>query len=221
MADTGRTVFADGLWSSDFWAAGLWAANEAVAVPNVVGQTQTAGTATLQGAGFTVAVVTAYSSTVAAGLIISQVPAGGASAVAGSIVTITVSLGVRADGAGKRTTLHVRRNLYVEIDGQQFPVESAQHAQALLERAAELAQQSAQAKAAKVVNAAQVTPQKAVQQIEVAAPEIKTNAPVRLKPYRDRIEQAYRAAAVEAEIRLRLAYEQMIDDEEAAMLLLS
>lgn len=29
MADTGRTVFADGLWADDFWAVGLWASDAA------------------------------------------------------------------------------------------------------------------------------------------------------------------------------------------------
>lgn len=93
MADTGRTVWADGLWADDFWAAGLWATDEAVTVPDVVGETQAAGTATLEGDGFVVAVETAYSSVVAAGLIISQSPIGGSSAAPGSTVTITVSLG--------------------------------------------------------------------------------------------------------------------------------
>lgn len=93
MADTGRTVFADGLWADGFWAAGLWAADAPVSVPDVVGLTQAAGTASIQGAGLVVAVATAYSSTVPAGTIISQVPTGGASAALGSTVTITVSLG--------------------------------------------------------------------------------------------------------------------------------
>lgn len=64
-----------------------------VEVPDVVGETQAAGTATLEGAGFTVAVATAYSSTVPAGTIISQDPAGGVDYPEGGTVTITVSLG--------------------------------------------------------------------------------------------------------------------------------
>lgn len=66
-----------------------------VEVPNVVGETQAAGTATLEGVAFVVAVQTAYSSTVAAGLIIEQSPAAGIEAVEGSTVTITVSLGAQ------------------------------------------------------------------------------------------------------------------------------
>jgi hypothetical protein len=68
-------------------------AEAGVTVPDVVGQSQAAGTATLEGDGFVVAVGTAYSSTVPAGEIISQSPAGGVEAPAGSTVTITVSLG--------------------------------------------------------------------------------------------------------------------------------
>jgi beta-lactam-binding protein with PASTA domain len=83
-----------GAWATGAWRGTAWAVQDApVAVPDVVGETQAAGTATLEGDGFVVAVETAYSSLVAAGLIISQAPAGGASAASGSVVTITVSLG--------------------------------------------------------------------------------------------------------------------------------
>jgi predicted nucleic acid-binding protein len=64
-----------------------------VEVPDVVGNDQATGTAALEAEGFVVAAQTAYSSTVAAGLIISQSPAGGVEAPEGSTVTITVSLG--------------------------------------------------------------------------------------------------------------------------------
>lgn len=64
-------------------------------VPDVTGETQAAGTATLEGEGFVVAVETAYSDSVAEGLIISQVPTGGSFAASGSTVTITVSLGIQ------------------------------------------------------------------------------------------------------------------------------
>lgn len=76
-----------------------------VTVPDVVGETQAAGTADLEAVLFVVAVATAYSSVVAAGTIISQSPAAGVNAVQGSTVTITVSLGEApvtppSDGAG-------------------------------------------------------------------------------------------------------------------------
>ena len=72
-----------------------------VTVPDVVGQTQAAGTATLEGLLFVVAVETAYSSSVPAGTIISQSPVGGTDAIQGSTVTIVVSLGEAAtQGSG-------------------------------------------------------------------------------------------------------------------------
>lgn len=90
MADT---FWASGLWAADFWATDLWSGTEPVVVPDVVGQTQADGTLTLEGAGFVVVVVTAASSAVPAGSIISQAPAGGTEAAPGSTVTITVSTG--------------------------------------------------------------------------------------------------------------------------------
>lgn len=71
----------------------VWSTTPPVAVPDVVGLDQAAATAALEDDGFAVAVVTAASSTVAAGLVISQEPAAGASASTGSTVTITVSTG--------------------------------------------------------------------------------------------------------------------------------
>lgn len=64
-----------------------------VTVPDVVGETQAQATIDLEAVLFVVAVETAYSSSVAAGVVISQSPAGGVDAVEGSTVTITVSLG--------------------------------------------------------------------------------------------------------------------------------
>ncbi len=74
------------------WKA-VWTDVPPVEVPDVVGETEAAGTATLEGDGFVVAVETAYSPTIAEGLIISQDPTGGSFAASGSTVTITVSLG--------------------------------------------------------------------------------------------------------------------------------
>lgn len=95
MADTGRTVFADGLWADDFWAAGLWATDAAVTVPDVddPGTSQAAAVAAIEGVGLVASVVTAHSSTVPAGEVISQDPAAGSSVAPSSTVTITVSLG--------------------------------------------------------------------------------------------------------------------------------
>ena len=68
---------------------------EPVTVPNVVGSAQAAAEASITGANLTVgSVSTSYSDTVAAGLVISQSPAGGASVAPSTSVDIEVSLGV-------------------------------------------------------------------------------------------------------------------------------
>lgn len=64
-----------------------------VEVPDVVGETEAAGTLELETALFVVSVTTAYSASVAAGLIVSQDPVGGSFASEGSTVEIVVSLG--------------------------------------------------------------------------------------------------------------------------------
>jgi 6-phosphogluconolactonase (cycloisomerase 2 family) len=65
-----------------------------VTVPNVVGMTQAAASSAITGAGLTVGTVTmANSSTVAAGDVISENPAAGASVASGSAVALTVSSG--------------------------------------------------------------------------------------------------------------------------------
>ena len=64
------------------------------AVPNVVGQTQSAAVAAIQAAGLTAGTVTtASSSTVAAGSVISESPVAGTQAKAASAVTLVVSTG--------------------------------------------------------------------------------------------------------------------------------
>jgi beta-lactam-binding protein with PASTA domain len=63
-------------------------------VPNVVGQTQSAATTAITGAGLVVGTVTQQpSSTVPAGRVISQSPTGGTSVAAGSAVNLVVSSG--------------------------------------------------------------------------------------------------------------------------------
>src|SRR5271154_578051 len=66
----------------------------AVAVPNVVGDTQAAATTAITGAGLVVGTVTmASSATVAVGNVISQMPVAGTSVAGGSAVSLTVSSG--------------------------------------------------------------------------------------------------------------------------------
>jgi hypothetical protein len=86
-------AWAIGAWREGAWKGTAWATQPPVQVPDVVGQTQADGTNALEADGFVVAVVTAYSSTVAAGLIISQDPVAGSTPGTGATVTITVSLG--------------------------------------------------------------------------------------------------------------------------------
>lgn len=74
------------------WKA-VWTQTPPVEVPDVVGETQAAGTLELETALFVVSVTTAYSPSVALGLIISQDPVGGTFTASGSTVEIVVSLG--------------------------------------------------------------------------------------------------------------------------------
>jgi len=62
-------------------------------VPGVVGQSQSAATAALSQAGFTVSVTEAFDPTVAAGIVVSQSPPAGVSAEASATVTLVVSKG--------------------------------------------------------------------------------------------------------------------------------
>ncbi|HON92645.1 MAG TPA: PASTA domain-containing protein [Sedimentisphaerales bacterium] len=65
-----------------------------VLVPNVVGQTQSTAQSMLTSAGLVVGTISnAYSSTVPVGRVISQNPTGGSTAVVGSAVNLTISLG--------------------------------------------------------------------------------------------------------------------------------
>jgi hypothetical protein len=82
------------------WKA-VWTQTPPVQVPDVVGQTQADGTNALEADGFVVAVATAYSSVVAAGLIISQDPVAGSTPGTGATVTITVSLGPEPSQEGR------------------------------------------------------------------------------------------------------------------------
>ena len=64
-----------------------------VTVPNEVGQLQAAAAAAITAAHLVPAINTANDAVVPAGVVISQAPAGGASAVTGSTVTLLISLG--------------------------------------------------------------------------------------------------------------------------------
>ena len=71
--------------------------SEPVSVPNVVGQSQSAATSTITGAGLTLGTVTQQASTtVPAGTVLSQNPAAGASVAPGTAVDLVVSSGPTA-----------------------------------------------------------------------------------------------------------------------------
>jgi hypothetical protein len=69
-----------------------------VEVPDVVGDAQAVGTATLEGVGFVVSSTSSYDAVVPAGDIISQNPTAGSFASPGSTVDIVVSIGPLASG---------------------------------------------------------------------------------------------------------------------------
>lgn len=190
-----------------------------VEVPDVVGETQAAGTADLEAVLFVVAVETAYSSSVAAGIIISQNPAAGVEAVEGYTVTITVSLGARADGAGSSKR---RRRYYVEVDGQKFLVDSEPEARQILEHARALAERQAEQLAEKAVKV--LTRKRKVPKVKIDPPVVSASPELDLAPLIADIQRLYAQAAMNAEIRLRMAQiakqEEEEDEEEDLLLLL-
>jgi hypothetical protein len=191
-----------------------------VTVPDVVGDAQAAGTAELEAALFVVSVSEDYSDSVAVGNIISQQPTGGSQAAQGSTVTIVVSLGVRTNtGAGRSR----KRRYEVEIDGQIFPVESVDHARALLEQARELALQKAPQVAQAVVEKRLHSKAPEGKPIRVPAPQLHTAsdelAAIVIKARHD-IARIYRQASLEAELRLRLREQENHDSDEDDIILL-
>lgn len=191
-------------------------------VPDVVGETQAAGTTELEAAGFVVSVSTDYSDSVAVGLIISQDPAGGTFAASGSTVEIVVSLGPEPVVSAERPAgkPKKRKRLYVEIDGQSFDVDSYAEAKALLDRA----KVTAQAVADDATDHAAKRTRRKKRAVVISKPVISTPFE-ELKPlvneYREDIEAIYRQIAIDAEtrelLRRKLAEQ---DDEEAIFVLL-
>lgn len=71
----------------------LMSSGPALKVPNVVGQTQAAATATLQAAGFNVTTTSVASEASSLGKVISQNPASGVPTTTGSTITLTIGAG--------------------------------------------------------------------------------------------------------------------------------
>jgi hypothetical protein len=110
--------------------------------------------------------------------------------------------------------------MFVEIDGREFAVDSAEQAQALLDRAKELARR--------------VAPQKAEERLtvhleksprlrpKIDRPHIVTHSPelhAVVRNARQVVTDIYKAAYLEAEIRLRMARQDDEDDDDLMMLL--
>jgi hypothetical protein len=193
-----------------------------VEVPDVVGETQAAGTLELETALFDVAVTTAYSPTVAIGLIISQSPAGGEDAPEGATVTITVSLGpepVRATPEGGSARRQHRKRYYVEIDGQYFEVNSqAEAEQQILERALSLATEVAEEASERSIKRVR----RGKQAVTPSLPSMSSSpelAPI-VDQYREKITAIYRQIAIDAEIRELMRVKFAEQDEEDAIFVL-
>jgi hypothetical protein len=118
--------------------------------------------------------------------------------------------------AGRR-----RRRMYVEIDGQNFEVESAEHAQALLDQAKALARQVAPQKAEERLTVhLSVNPR---QRPKVDRPHIVTHSPELheiVRKARQVITDTYKAAYRDAEISLRLKGETDEDDDDDFLMLM-
>lgn len=185
-----------------------------VVVPDVVGQTKVAAVATLGGVGFVAFIETAYSSSVAVDIVISQDPIAGVELPFGSTITITVSLGEApaSTGAGRKRR---RRRLVVEIDGQDFEVESVDQAVALLERAKEVA--------VKQIAKARTAPLRVERGTGIKRPSIRTDSePLRelVRQKRAEIVSLYDVLLRDLEIQHLIAKADEDDEEETIIRLL-
>jgi hypothetical protein len=116
-----------------------------------------------------------------------------------------------------------KRRLEVEIDGQVFEVESIQQAQALLDRAREIAQAKALEIVSPLVEQRLRDKPPEGKPIRVPAPKVYT-ADAELQEIviraRHSIAKVYRQAALDAEIRLRIQLQEIEDDDEDLLMLL-
>lgn len=199
-----------------------------VAYPDVRGMDQATAEATLAALQvFWTYADPAYSSTVAQDLILTQSPDPDITSEinpdpAVTTVTLTVSLGteppLELEDGGLNS--RPRKRYYVEIDHQRFEVTSPSHAQALLDRAKEVAQAHAQELAEKAVQRKRKPSKKPVPlptpQISSPNPELKGV----IRDARTQINEVYRQAAMQAELALLFAQRLAEEDEEETLLLL-
>lgn len=112
---------------------------------------------------------------------------------------------------------------YVEIDGQQFFVKSAEDARQLLDQARALAERQAEEKSERTTKVLTRKARKGiVPKVEIKAPDIRVSPELRadLVPVIDDIQRLYRQAAELAEMRLLMLKAQMDEEEEDLLLLL-
>jgi hypothetical protein len=134
----------------------------------------------------------------------------------------TVVEEVPSTGAGRG---HKKpRRYYVEIDGQHFPVSSAAEAQQLLQHARALAERQAEQHTERAVK--KLSSKRKVPRVRIDPPAVTASPELQqdLSPLIADINRLYAQAAMNAEIRLRLAQiakaEQDADDDEEDDLLL-
>jgi hypothetical protein len=118
--------------------------------------------------------------------------------------------------AGRRK----RRRYYVEIDGQQFEVESAAEAQALLERARALAERAAEEAATKLLQKRK--PETRVRKVTLLPPRVSASPELQLDlgPLKRDLTRIFENAAAMAELQLLLRKAAEEDDEEAVLWLM-
>lgn len=116
-----------------------------------------------------------------------------------------------------------RRRYFVEIDGQQFLVNSQAEAQSLLDHAKALAERAAE-KAAERVEAKR-KPEKKVAPVKLDPPKIEASPELNLDltDIRNQLQRVYQDAALALEMRMllqRQAEQEARDEEEALFLLM-
>jgi hypothetical protein len=135
-------------------------------------------------------------------------------------VTQTIDAIVAASTGAGRSTRRKQR-YYVEVDGQNFPVDSRAEAEAILRRARDLARKDADAQGDATVKKLARKP--VVPVVDIPPPVVTASPELELGAQIAEIEALYRQAAENAELRLRMALaiaEQEREDEDELLLLL-
>jgi hypothetical protein len=113
-----------------------------------------------------------------------------------------------------------KRRYFVEIDGQQFLVDSAEQARQLLDQARAIAERQSEERAERATKL--LKRKKVVPQVRIAQPQIAVSPAIKAEvaPIIADIERLYRKAAIEAELRLLLMRQMAEEDDEDDILLL-